>query len=56
MTLNEKVAYIKGLSDGLELDTTKPEGKLIKALQRAPSPSAWSTPTPNSRSSPRASF
>lgn len=32
MTLNEKVAYIKGLSDGLELDTTKPEGKLIKAL------------------------
>ena len=32
MTLNEKVAYIKGLSDGLELDKTTPEGKLISAL------------------------
>ena len=32
MTLNEKIAYIKGLSEGLNLDTAKPEGKLIAAL------------------------
>ena len=32
MTLNEKAAYIKGLSDGLELDTNTKEGKLISAL------------------------
>lgn len=32
MTLNEKTAYIKGLADGLDLDKTTPEGKLIAAL------------------------
>ena len=32
MTLNEKAAYIKGLADGLELDKTTKEGKLIDAL------------------------
>ena len=32
MTLNEKAAYIKGLADGLELDNTTKEGKLIAAL------------------------
>ena len=32
MTINEKAAYIKGLADGVELDTTTKEGKLIKAL------------------------
>ena len=32
MNLNEKAAYIKGLSDGLELDTNTKEGKLIAAL------------------------
>lgn len=30
--LNEKVAYIKGLSDGLELDTTTKEGKVLNAI------------------------
>ena len=32
MTLKEKVAYIKGLSDGLNLDTTTAEGKIIAAM------------------------
>ena len=32
MTLKEKVAYIKGLSDGLDLDTTTAEGKIIAAM------------------------
>ena len=32
MTLSEKAAYIQGLADGLELDETTKEGKLIAAL------------------------
>ena len=32
MTLTEKAAYIKGLAEGLALDETKPETKLIKEL------------------------
>ena len=32
MTLNEKASYLKGLCDGLELDTTTKEGKLISVL------------------------
>ena len=32
MTLNEKAAYIKGLAEGLDLDKTTKEGKLISAL------------------------
>lgn len=32
MTLTEKVAYLKGLIEGLELDETKPEGKIIKSM------------------------
>ena len=32
MTLTEKTAYIKGLADGLEIDTATKEGKLIAAL------------------------
>ena len=32
MTISEKSAYIKGLMDGLNLDTEKAEGKLIAAL------------------------
>ena len=32
MNLTEKSAYIKGLADGLNLDTEKPEGKLIAAM------------------------
>ena len=32
MTISEKSAYIKGLMDGLDLDTEKAEGKLIAAL------------------------
>ena len=32
MTLSEKVAYIKGLCDGLELDNTTKEGKVLAAL------------------------
>lgn len=32
MKLTEKSAYIKGLADGLSLDKTKPEGKLIDAM------------------------
>ena len=29
MTISEKAAYLKGFMDGLELDTEKPEGKMI---------------------------
>ena len=29
MTISEKAAYLKGLMDGLELDTEKAEGKII---------------------------
>ena len=29
MTISEKAAYLKGYMDGLELDTEKPEGKMI---------------------------
>lgn len=32
MTLTEKAAYLKGLKDGLSLDTAKPEGKLIEGI------------------------
>ena len=32
MTITEKSSYIKGLADGLALDKTTPEGKLIAAL------------------------
>ena len=32
MTISEKVAYIKGLAEGLNIDTGKPEGKLISEI------------------------
>ena len=32
MTLTEKVAYLKGLAEGLALDESKPENKVIKAM------------------------
>ena len=32
MTLNERAAYIKGLCDGLEIDNSSKEGKVISAL------------------------
>ena len=32
MTISEKSAYLKGLMDGLNLDTEKAEGKLISAI------------------------
>ena len=32
MTLNERAAYIKGLAEGMELDQTSKEGKVIAAL------------------------
>ena len=35
MELNEKVAYIKGLIDGLELDMTTKEGKVLAAVVEA---------------------
>lgn len=32
MTITEKVAYLKGLEEGLKLDTDKNEGKLIQKI------------------------
>lgn len=32
MTLNERAAYIKGLAEGMELNTDSKEGKIISAL------------------------
>ena len=32
MTISEKAAYLKGLMDGLGLDTEKAEGKMIEAV------------------------
>ncbi len=32
MTLNEKVAYIKGLADGMKLDLEKPGNKIINEM------------------------
>ena len=32
MTINEKAAYLKGLMEGLKLDTEKAEGKMIAAM------------------------
>ncbi len=32
MTLTEKVAYLKGLVDGLDIDAATKEGKIIKAM------------------------
>ena len=32
MTISEKAAYLKGLMDGLGLDTEKAEGKMISAI------------------------
>ena len=32
MTISEKVAYIKGLAEGMNLDTDKNEGKLLAAI------------------------
>ena len=35
MNAKEKVAYLKGLLDGVTLDESKPETKIIKALADA---------------------
>ena len=32
MEVNERASYLKGLAEGLELDNTKPEHKIISAL------------------------
>ena len=32
MTINEKAAYLKGLMEGLKLDTEEAEGKMISAI------------------------
>ncbi len=32
MTISEKAAYLKGLMEGLSLDTDKPEGKMIASI------------------------
>ena len=32
MEITEKVAYLKGLAEGMELDTAKKEGKLLSAV------------------------
>ena len=32
MTISEKAAYLKGLMDGLDMDSQKPEGKMIAAI------------------------
>ena len=32
MEITEKVAYLKGLAEGMELDTAKKEGKLLSAI------------------------
>lgn len=32
MTPSEKAAYLRGLAEGLDLDKSKPEGKLIDAM------------------------
>ena len=32
MTISEKAAYLKGLMDGIDLDTEKAEGKMIAAM------------------------
>ena len=32
MEITEKVAYLKGLAEGMELDTDKKEGKLLSAI------------------------
>ena len=32
MTISEKAAYLKGYMDGIELDTEKPEGKMIERI------------------------
>ena len=32
MTLSERTAYLKGLMEGMELDTETKEGKLLKAI------------------------
>ncbi len=35
MKITEKTAYLKGLVEGLAVDETKPEGKLLKAVIEA---------------------
>ena len=32
MTITEKTAYLKGLLEGLDIDASKPEGKLLTAI------------------------
>lgn len=32
MSIAQRAAYLKGLSEGLDLDSSKPEGKLIEAM------------------------
>ena len=32
MTITEKVSYLKGLAEGLSIDDTTKEGKIIKAI------------------------
>lgn len=38
MEITEKVAYLKGLAEGMELDTGKKEGKLLSAIM-----TSWTT-------------
>ena len=33
MSVSEKVAYLKGLLEGLDIDTDKKEGKLLAAIK-----------------------
>ena len=35
MTVTEHVAFLKGLAEGLEIDTTKKEGKLLSGMLNA---------------------
>lgn len=35
MTIKEKLAYVKGLVEGLELDKSKPEVRVLSEIGRA---------------------
>ena len=47
MNLTEKASYIKGLVDGLELDTATKEGKVIAALLDLVDASGQTASTPS---------
>ena len=52
MKLSEQMSYLKGLVDGMEIDLTTKEGKVLKLQMQMTSPIPYLTSTTNGDSAP----